>query len=110
MPGRALEMEAHVGSAFVSRSPDAALSSLLEVVNFSDTGKGLYFCKFVQFMLYKRNKKQIDYTYPHQLKNIDFEQRLEKTINDVDNFNNHINNTKELITYFKDKNLISKRK
>ena len=44
------------------------------------------------------------------LKNIDLEQRLEKRINDVNSFINHINNTKERITYFKDKNNKSKKK
>ena len=38
------------------------------------------------------------------LENIDLEKRLEKKINDVNSFNNHINNIKEMITYFKDKN------
>ena len=38
------------------------------------------------------------------------EQRLEKKINDVNSFNNHINNIKEMITYFKDKNNKSKKK
>ena len=40
--------------------------------------------------------------------NIDLEQRLEKKINDVNSFDNHINNIKERITYFKDKNNKSK--
>ena len=43
-------------------------------------------------------------------KNIDLEQRLEKKLNDVNSFNNHINNIKELISYFKDKNNKSKKK
>ena len=34
---------------------------------------------------------------------IDLEQRLEKKSNHVDSFDNHINNIKELITFFKDK-------
>ena len=38
------------------------------------------------------------------LENIDLEKRLEKKINDVNSFNNHVNNIKEMITYFKDKN------
>ena len=42
------------------------------------------------------------------LENIDLEQRLEKTLNDVNNFKNSINNIKEMITYFKDKNNKSK--
>ena len=33
----------------------------------------------------------------------DLDQRLKKKINDVISFNNHINNIKEMNTYFKDK-------
>ena len=44
------------------------------------------------------------------LENIDLEKRLEKKINDVNSFNNHINNIKEMITYFKDKNHKSKKR
>ena len=43
-------------------------------------------------------------------KNFDLEQRLEKKVNDVNSFNNHINNIKGMITYFKDKNNKSKKK
>ena len=43
------------------------------------------------------------------LENIDLEKRLEKK-NDVNSFNNLINNNKEMITYFKDKNPKSKKK
>ena len=46
-PGRAPETGANVGSAFATRSPKAALLSLPEVINFYQTGKGLYFGKFV---------------------------------------------------------------
>ena len=47
-----------------------------------------------------------DKLYPSAplLENIDLEKRLEKKINDVNGFNNHISNIKEMITYFKDKN------
>ena len=41
-PGRALEIGANVGSAFASRSPKTALSSLPEVYNFQHTGNRLY--------------------------------------------------------------------
>ena len=44
------------------------------------------------------------------LENIDWEQRLEKKLNDVNSFNNHISNIKEMITYFKDKNNKSKKR
>ena len=44
------------------------------------------------------------------LGNIDLEKRLEKKINDVNIFNNHINNLKEIITYFKEKNHKSKKR
>ena len=38
------------------------------------------------------------------LENIDSEKRLEKKINDVNSFNTHVNNIKEMIIYFEDKN------
>ena len=44
------------------------------------------------------------------LENIDLEKRLEKKINDVNSFNNHISNIKEMITYFKNKNNKSKKR
>ena len=44
------------------------------------------------------------------LGNIDLEKRLEKKINDVNIFNNHIINLKEIITYFKEKNHKSKKR
>ena len=43
-------------------------------------------------------------------KNINLEQRLQKKLNDVNSFNYHINNTKEVFTHFKDKNNKSKKK
>ena len=43
------------------------------------------------------------------LENIDLEQRLEKKTNDVNSFKNHVNNIKEMISYFKDKNHKSKK-
>ena len=50
-------------------------------------------------------EQKYDRLYPSApLENIDLEQRLEKKLNDVYNFNNSINNIKEMITYFKDKN------
>ena len=53
-----------------------------------------------------------DKMYPSAplLENIDLEKRLEKKINDVNSFNKNINNIKEMITYFKDKNHKSKKK
>ena len=46
---------------------------------------------------------------PIENKKIDLEQRLEKKINDVNSFNNPINNFKEMITYFTEKNNKSKK-
>ena len=46
-PGGALEIGANVGTAFASRSPKAALSSLPEVINFYHTRNGLYLGKYV---------------------------------------------------------------
>ena len=42
--------------------------------------------------------------------NIDLERTLEKKLNDVNSFNNSVNNIKEMITYFKDKNNNSQKK
>ena len=55
---------------------------------------------------------KIDKLYPSAplLENIDLEKRLERKINDINSFNNHISNIKEMITYFKDKNNKSKKK
>ena len=44
------------------------------------------------------------------LESNDLDQRLEKKLKDVNSFINHINNIKEMITYFKDKNHKSKNK
>ena len=57
-------------------------------------------------------EQKCDKLYPSAplLENIDLEKRLEKKINDVNSFNNHINNIKEMITYFKDKNNKSKKR
>ena len=57
-------------------------------------------------------QQQCDKLYPNApfIENIDLEKRLEKKINDVNSFNNHINNIKEMITYFKGKNHKSKKK
>ena len=53
-----------------------------------------------------------DKLYPSAplLENIDLEKRLEKKINDVNSFNNHISNNKENINSFKDKNNNSKKR
>ena len=51
-------------------------------------------------------EQKTDRLYPSAplLENIVLEKRLEEKIIDVNSFNNHINNIKEMITYFKDKN------
>ena len=56
-------------------------------------------------------EQKCDRLYPSApLENIDLEQRLEKKLNDVNSFKNHINNIKEMITFSKDKNNKSKKK
>ena len=56
--------------------------------------------------------QKTDKLYPSAplLENIDLEKRLEKKINDVNSFINHVNNIKEMIAYFKDKNHKSKKR
>ena len=56
-------------------------------------------------------EQKCDKLYPAPLiENIDLEKRLEKKINDVNSFSNHVNNIKEMISFFKDKNHKSKKK
>ena len=57
-------------------------------------------------------EQKCDKLYPTAplLENIDLEKWLEKEINDVNSFNNHISNIKDMITYFKDKNNKSKKR
>ena len=47
---------------------------------------------------------------PFENKNDCLEMRVEKRLSDVISFNNHINNIKEMIAYFKDKNNKSKQR
>ena len=57
-------------------------------------------------------EQKCDKLYPSAplLENIDLEKGLENKISDVNSFNNHVNNIKEMITYFKDKNHKSKKR
>ena len=57
-------------------------------------------------------EQKCDKLYPSApfLENIDLEKRLEKKLIDVNSFNNHGNNIKEMIRYFKDKNHKSKKR
>ena len=57
-------------------------------------------------------EQKCDRIYPSAplLENIVLEKRLEKKIIDLNSLNNHINNIKEMITYFTDKNHKSKKR
>ena len=57
-------------------------------------------------------KQNTDRLYPIAAleKTIYLEQRLKKKLNDFNSFNYHIDNIKEIITYFKDKNNKPKKK
>ena len=64
-PAGFLENGANVATAVASRNPKAALSTLPEVINFHHTGRGLYLPRFTYLMLYKSNKRLLDYTHLH---------------------------------------------
>ena len=55
--------------------------------------------------------QKCDRLYPNAplLEKDDLKQRLEKKLNDANRFNNHINNIKEMITYFEDKKQKSRK-
>ena len=46
-PGTALDITANIATAAASKNPKNALSTLLGVIQFYQTGKGLYLRKFV---------------------------------------------------------------
>ena len=55
-------------------------------------------------------EQKADQLYPYaSLEHNDLQQRLERKLNVVNSFNNHINNIEEEITYFKDKRQKSKK-
>ena len=58
----------------------------------------------------EQNTERLYPSAPLMLSDQDLEKRLKKKLNDVNTFNNHINNNKELIAYFKGKNHKSKMK
>ena len=64
-PGRALDLTAKIAAAAASRDSKQPLSTLPELITFYNTGKCLYLGKFVEIMLYKRKRKQIDYIPQH---------------------------------------------
>ena len=67
-PGRALDITTNSATAAASRNLKNVLSTLPELISFSNTGKGFFLGNCVYFMLYKWNKKQIDYTHLHHWK------------------------------------------
>ena len=89
-----LDITADIASAIASGNPNAALSSLPEVIKFYHTGKGLYLGNFFDFLPSNCNKKHKDSTHL-PLEKIDVEKRLEKKLNDVNCFNNSIENPKK---------------
>ena len=57
-------------------------------------------------------EQKTDRLYPSarfENENIDLEEQLEKKLNDVNSFNNHINNIEEMITYCKNRKNKSKK-
>ena len=109
--GRALELTKKIATAAASRNSKQALSTLPELMTFYNTGKGLYL-GLIRLIYVIRMDQKTDKLYQSapQIKNIDLKERLEKNLNDVNSFNNHINKIKEMITFFKDKNNKSKNK
>ena len=103
-PGRALEIGAHVGTAFASGHPKAALSTLPEKISFYHTGRGVYLGKFIQIFILWMATPTLKLYASATPENNDSERRLEKMLNDVNSSNNSINNNNEVITFFKDKN------
>ena len=110
-PSGALDITPNLATALASRNPKQGLKSLPELITFYNTGKGLYLHKIVYFFIIQiKQKTQKLYPSATLLEKIVLEKTLENKLNDVNSFNNSINNIKVLITYFKDKNNKSKYK
>ena len=69
-PGRALEMGANVSKAAACGNPKNVLSTLVEMITFYHKGRCVYLGKFIKLILYKRNKKRIDYTHQHHIRKL----------------------------------------
>ena len=65
-PARALEIGANVATAAANKNPEAALSTLPEVINVYHEGRGLYLGKIILVRLYKWIKNVIDHTQVHR--------------------------------------------
>ena len=137
-PGRALDVTAKIATAAVSKNSKQAFVSIARIDNFLQYWKrsllrqfcmishiriqyfyhthiyviifSIHTCIRVIFTI--KMEQKCDKLYPSAplLEKIDLEKQLEKKINDVNSFNNHINSIKEMITYFKDRNNKSKKK
>ena len=105
--GRALEIGASISNAAVSRSPQAAFSTIPDVINLYHAGKGIFLGRFVYngissiklfFQLnintfFIKNKYlPLSYILLHLYKRVLISNRDgKKRIIDIDNFNNSLN-------------------
>ena len=91
-PGRSLDITANVASAVASRNPKQAVSTLPGLIIFYNTGKGLYFGKFIYFYTIQMEQRteQLWPSAPLMRSDQDLEQRLEKNLKDVKSFINSI--------------------
>ena len=111
-PGTALENISDIATAAATKSQKQLCHHYLKWLNSITREKACISDNLFVFIPFKWKRKQKDYSPQHYLKKIynDLEQRLEEKLNDENSFNNHANNLKELITYFKHKNNKSKKK
>ena len=87
------------------------MSTLPELETYN-TGKRLYL-GVICINYAKELEQETDRIYPCaplENNNDDIERRIEKRLSDVNSFNKHFSNVKELITYIRDKNHKSKKK
>ena len=62
-PGRAMDIKANIATAAASRNPEAALSTLPELISIYNTGTVFISENLFHFIPSKWNKKQTDYTH-----------------------------------------------
>ena len=79
-------------------------------MNFNNTGKGLYVGNFVYNLLYNWNKNIKNIPIRITSQKYCIRTTIGEKLNDVNSFNNHFNNIKEMIIYFKNKNHETKKR
>ena len=107
-PGRALEITSNIVTMSQLKTLKQLYQHYPKCSNFITPEKGFTLGNLYK-VCYINGPQMWQIISERTIKKDDIEHRLERKLNDVNSFINHISNIKEMITYFKDKNHKSKR-